>query len=196
MQGATRFPACKLPYKERPYPLLSCRSRHLHFNPRSRTGSDNICYNISKSHYYFNPRSRTGSDFYHLQFDISSNISIHAPAQGATSVLHSVCVTCILFQSTLPHRERQCSVHMVYQLLKFQSTLPHRERRSNASDDSIHRVISIHAPAQGATKALESFRSDKEFQSTLPHRERLYPGFSTLLFCAISIHAPAQGATG
>ena len=35
---------------------------------------------------YFNPRSRTGSDTKVLEYPSTYNISIHAPAQGATFV--------------------------------------------------------------------------------------------------------------
>ena len=77
----------------------------------------------------------------------------------------------------------------------FQSTLPRRERRIVASDSKSATIISIHAPAKGATSPRYSFLpglsyfnprsregSDafpycpfpikKRFQSTLPRRER------------------------
>ena len=68
----------------------SCFSSHLysHFNPRSREGSDCVC--ISLMHFNiddFNPRSREGSDpFNSLRFS-PTDISIHAPARGATAIL-------------------------------------------------------------------------------------------------------------
>ena len=55
---------------------------------------------------HFNPRSRTGSDVvvHPLPF-LDDLISIHAPAQGATGMdISTACPAA--FQSTLPHRER------------------------------------------------------------------------------------------
>ena len=60
----------------------------LNFNPRSRMGSDQNrrCFRNYTRH--FNPRSRMGSDLLHLlSFCFSLEISIHAPAWGATHAL-------------------------------------------------------------------------------------------------------------
>ncbi len=56
-------------------------------------------------------------------------------------------------------------------------------------------MISIHAPARGATKEKSAPARISSFQSTLPRGERLYSGQYTCSSCAISIHAPARGAT-
>ena len=56
----------------------------LHFNPRSREGSDK---NVVKNGVIcddFNPRSREGSDFLKFPVLLLMWISIHAPARGAT----------------------------------------------------------------------------------------------------------------
>ena len=59
----------------------------------------------------------------------------------------------------------------------------------------MHCIISIHAPAKGAT----SFHSHPFllplFQSTLPRRERPISTILKAVFLFISIHAPAKGAT-
>ncbi len=84
----------------------------MHFNPRSREGSDLLRDTSSYSEGYFNPRSREGSDeqfliaflfvtyfnprsregsdclFSHGRF--TTMISIHAPARGATSILSKI----------------------------------------------------------------------------------------------------------
>ncbi len=57
----------------------------LHFNPRSREGSDNALIVLIASCNYFNPRSREGSDLWLCHFIVQKAISIHAPARGATS---------------------------------------------------------------------------------------------------------------
>ena len=99
----------------------------------------------------FNPRSREGSD----------------------------CVLCLtiycfrLFQSTLPRRERRGLCNYNNSRSGFQSTLPRRERRWTVKPEFAEKIISIHAPAKGATG----------LPDTVSAR------------ALISIHAPAKGAT-
>ncbi len=56
-------------------------------------------------------------------------------------------------------------------------------------------MISIHAPAKGATLIVNEARSILEFQSTLPRRERRGSRLMSTSTVMISIHAPAKGAT-
>ena len=120
------------------------------FNPRSRTGSDIMAAAIFSALSHFNPRSRTGSDHGAVDQHRRNQISIHAPAQGATPGGDQLLLM-LLFQSTLPHRER---------LERLTGVIQDQER------------ISIHAPAQGATICWGNWPWNKTFQSTLPHRER------------------------
>ena len=121
-------------------------------------------------------------------------ISIHAPAKGAT------------------YRAYSCPVSR-----SFQSTLPRRERPPARSHDRRFPGISIHAPAKGATYHKRSCCRTGAFQSTLPRRERhasITPSAIVRHFNprsregsdrslpqgshaarTISIHAPAKGAT-
>ena len=145
--------------------------------------------------FYFNPRSREGSDAVGRQGAIHHAISIHAPAKGATIRPTTIAIIPLLFQSTLPRRERRRGLpHELINWL-FQSTLPRRERqdevkfqnrtvyhfnpRSREGSDKAGLTqqqiadISIHAPAKGATN------------SSLFHTGQF----------GISIHAPAKGAT-
>ena len=88
-------------------PLCFCSLLLQHFNPRSREGSDIQGNRHEPSLHYFNPRSREGSDcdgFYAMN-------------------------TGMLFQSTLPRRERHRNVLYLCVQHTFQSTLPRRERR-------------------------------------------------------------------
>ena len=103
---------------------------------------------------------------------------------------------CLIFQSTLPRRERRRTDAAAPVLTGFQSTLPRRERppglcarsgcsvyfnpRSREGSDRCYDrgtssaiLISIHAPAKGATQAAEGNARQM----------------------GISIHAPAKGAT-
>ena len=123
---------------------------------------------------------------------VETSISIHALAKGATIGISSI-IGLGAFQSTLPQRERLADwmVNSVASL--FQSTLPQRERRctnirkacqpnfnphSRKGSDKVLingkgiDIISIHAPAKGATLPLTIPAPDSLFQSTLPQRER------------------------
>ena len=172
------------------------RLGELNFNPRSREGSDNISFGLPYP---------------------SNNISIHAPAKGATLKVFQIHVT-IQFQSTLPRRERRISFGiLVFNFkyfnprsregsdcmgsgttgvaCKFQSTLPRRERRAIACVSILQAVISIHAPAKGAT-GLSILKSTSVSHFNPRSREGsdfLHPLYSH--FLSISIHAPAKGAT-
>ena len=102
--------------------------------------------------------------------------------------------------------------------IKFQSTHPHGVRQIVGILDLEDAIISIHAPAWGATRPIQQYRqhcqnfnprtrmgcdyfrnrictSTQQFQSTHPHGVRLlFAAFHDLSFY-ISIHAPAWGAT-
>ena len=70
-EGSDGFSQCHWPHQ--PY-----------FNPRSREGSDRPAPFPSWACRYFNPRSREGSDVAALEGKADTQISIHAPAKGAT----------------------------------------------------------------------------------------------------------------
>ena len=73
-----------LPRRER---LWSCShfSNEGYFNPRSREGSDRLTASAFRLSFNFNPRSREGSDAFECRATKSDEISIHAPAKGATT---------------------------------------------------------------------------------------------------------------
>ena len=100
----------------------------------------------------------------------------------------------------------------------FQSTLSRRERPERTLKNYKYNLISIHAPAKGATHAappnlhaqtdfnpqsregsdtIRAYCADhtKTFQSTLPRRERHGLVAQVSRGAPISIHAPAKGAT-
>ena len=100
------------------------------FNPRSREGSDDSCIipiHIGLSFqstlprgerlvslmaharfFNFNPRSREGSDILNANTVTKfMDISIHAPARGATNLTDEQIDNLIEFQSTLPRGERR-----------------------------------------------------------------------------------------
>ncbi len=172
---------------------ISACSRY--FNPRSREGSDNHTthYLLSLPAFQsmlprrerlaadtvdlstvpdFNPRSREGSDEKAPASTYKVQISIHAPAKGATTP-RTVPSSQSTFQSTLPRRERlrpelfphrnqhfnprsrEGSDHGIYRVCGL---FPYFNPRSREGSDSgyVLRIlhssgISIHAPVKGAT---------------------------------------------
>ena len=82
-----------------------------------------------------------------------------------------------LFQFTLPRGERLL-VHGVFtQRVKFQFTLPRGERQLLVAGWGVSLIVSIHAPARGATyNQLLRLVSACWFQFTLPRGERQNKG--------------------
>ena len=120
-----------------------------------------------------------------------SEISIHAPARGATGRIRNRRIFDV-FQSTLPRGERRMTVKRALSFHLFQSTLPRGERRCRVRNISISHMISIHAPARGATSILSKIHpmfltishnassfSSFPFHSFLPHL------LNSSTFCAL-----------
>ncbi len=76
------------------------------------------------------------------------------------------------FQSTLPHGERHAQTEQIDTANQFQSTLPHGERQTISLASMLDPMVSIHAPAWGATLPDRCQCDRLQFQSTLPHGER------------------------
>ena len=102
------------------------------FNPRSREGSDDSTQaKVSQEVSNFNPRSREGSDGTKASNTPAPDISIHAPAKGATTFPESL--------DDFPH----ISIHAP---AKGATVMAYKGFCSST-------MISIHAPAKGATVA-------------------------------------------
>ena len=139
----------------------------------ARGATHAICFGVPVNS-DFNPRSREGSDGVNLSVsDKEFQISIHAPARGATIMY---CPMRTVSRHFNP-RSREGSDMAKYNVHgghnRFQSTLPRGERRlcsppkaahhyfnprsregsdgSDFADGIISGIISIHAPARGAT---------------------------------------------
>ena len=100
-------------------------------------------------------------------------ISIHAPAKGATSDA-DVWDFIRGFQSTLPRRERQWGICVYLAQKQISIHAPAKGATNKGSDYDCGWIISIHAPAKGATISSSHIYSSST---------------------SISIHAPAKGAT-
>ena len=125
---------------------------YFYFNPRSREGSDKVTKLSAHSNYKFQSTlPRRERQIQRRRTKICLGISIHAPAKGATFSGRVPTATHKLFQSTLPRRERHDNLYLVLENGEFQSTLPRRERPSAIFCYRSKLLISIHAPAKGAT---------------------------------------------
>ena len=143
------------------------------------------------------------------------DISIHAPAKGATLPACNKAVVSII-SIHAPAKGATWAVWSMAEVCKFQSTHPRRVRLTKGIARVENDIISIHAPAKGATRDCYTRPRRQAFQSTHPRRVRrctlaslsLRSNFNprTREGCddkdfesdnvtKISIHAPAKGAT-
>ena len=143
----------------------------------------------------FNPRSREGSDRKKSLQEGKKKISIHAPAKGATKLLHTLRCSHQQISIHAPAKgatkrnrldltDLEISIHAPAKGatlfgLDDVGLVWHFNPRSREGSDSDDREegsifkISIHAPAKGATPHRKILTAMIEFQSTLPRRERL-----------------------
>ena len=162
----------------------------------------------------FNPRPRAGSDLERPGRRPGFQVSIHAPARGAT-LPSTTSATAFLFQSTPPRGERPGAGPWPCRNPCFN---PRPRAGSDLALDHFGDgfLVSIHAPARGATIEQWLLRKSRRFQSTPPRGERLCRrtrASSSGSFQStpprgerpkadkqptkreVSIHAPARGAT-
>ncbi len=125
-----------------------------------------------------------------------TQVSIHAPARGATTLCsHNLppqkCFnprsrtgsdfisfgyikSPVGFQSTLPHGERQSQLNTAAVQEMFQSTLPHGERLHLQNSGAQESRFNPRSRTGSDFFYFKCMRSTGEFQSTLPHGERQY----------------------
>ncbi len=127
--------------------ILNCIS--IHAPAKGATGDD---ADMDEYRSNFNPRSREGSDIPpDFLFLHCTAISIHAPAKGATRQTPLKCIYGMI--SIHAPAKGATYYQQVWEAeLIFQSTLPRRERRCAACRNCDIAGISIHAPAKGATQ--------------------------------------------
>ena len=171
--------------------LMMSLCRQKHFNPRSREGSDYSHVTEEDVRELFQstlPRRKRHKsltalgDFAKFQSTLPRrerqglliwrfgmyNISIHAPAKGATHGRYA----CHLRQIISIHAPAKGATRIYWILCNgstFQSTLPRRERHRGLRRCPERLYISIHAPVKGATRrsAADTVQTGL-FQSTLP----------------------------
>ena len=148
-------------------------------------------------HRCFDPRPREGGDRHKHRSILADRlrVSIHAPAKGATSHSASRSIS-MLFRSTPPRRGRPVTGHKTLTMVQFRSTPPRRGRRPPRQCHPICHMVSIHAPAKGATRYRPKGRAPSEVSIHAPAKGATTAPPSSGVTRAVSIHAPAKGATG
>ena len=142
---STRPRRARHPARTRPVARPHC------FNPRARQGRDVRRVTCPATGGCFNPRAREGRD-------------ACAASKDARQYL---------FQSTRPRRARPATAALAASLPKFQSTRPRRARPLLSGKSGPTMVVSIHAPAKGATTSPVPWLTTWTlFQSTRPRRAR------------------------
>ncbi len=141
------------------------------FNSRSRMGSDMSAPQMTFPRNSFNSRSRMGSDGGDSGEDTPPQVSIHAPAWGATTGLVNE-VYVYQFQFTLPHGERLDEAESVQAQLMFQFTLPHGERPPPCGRVEVDAGFQFTLPHGERPGASPPGMAMPAFQFTLPHGER------------------------
>ena len=150
--------------------------------------------------------------------DKLANVSIHAPARGATESAQAWIdeqdsfqstrprgarladtrskFGCITFQSTRPRGARLADIRGRHTMTgAFQSTRPRGARQHALIGIMFNLSVSIHAPARGATSHPALLTSSNVFQSTRPRGARRRVRARSIRLARVSIHAPARGAT-
>ena len=127
---------------------------------------------------------------------VAIQISIHAPARGATDGF-SENAESLDISIHAPARGATNAVRFYnYLLNEFQSTLPRGERLCNAFIVWLSKDISIHAPARGATVSyLVLFGAKRNFNPRSREGSDIKRHPEDPRYITISIHAPARGAT-
>ena len=147
----------------------------MHFNPRSREGSDLWLLLSCIVLCNFNPRSREGSDIEDFEVKVNSiPISIHAPARGATTA-HKLVISCSGYFNP---RSREGSDR-------------HRRRWRRR----IWRNFNPRSREGSDQNYLLRLMQDKDFNPRSREGSDPWNVYPVLVGFVISIHAPARGAT-
>jgi len=182
--------------------------------PRGARRSRNIVKRLYVTR--FNPRARAGRDATRPEFSRQQIVSIHAPARGATckiSYAHRI----KMFQSTRPRGARPVTPGITPPKSMFQSTRPRGARHYGRAYRTYARMfqstrprgarplhplrptrtglVSIHAPARGATIADSTCVAASRVSIHAPARGATGYQLRAVSRHPVSIHAPARGAT-
>ena len=150
------------------------------FNPRARMGRDIRGDRFLTLWGSFNPRARMGRDEQETKIGEYYDVSIHAPAWGASLALINGFIHS-LFQSTRPHGARPSTNAKFKSLVEFQSTRPHGARHSLMRHTALFFKFQSTRPHGARLSPLPHPYRILMFQSTRPHGARLMMLFALAL---------------
>ena len=142
------------------------------FNPRPHTRGDTIRrFDASGLDVSIHAPTR-GATYIDKTHVVKYLVSIHAPTRGATA--HAALVTHTFSSfNPRPHAGGDSSSSITdVASVSFQSTPPRGGRHKVRLSATTHSVVSIHAPARGATDWFCNAIASSRFQSTLPREGR------------------------
>ena len=123
------------------------------------------------------------------------DISIHAPARGAT-IGRSILKVFVKFQSTPPRGGRPESLELSCTLIpKFQSTPPRGGRRETIRVVTPFVMHFNPRPREGGDSRPKHSPSPRSYFNPRPREGGDHLEWKGVYGCRISIHAPARGAT-
>ena len=122
------------------------------FNPRSHEGSDGVIQPLEDNHIYVSIHAPTKGATYFIASPVSATeVSIHAPTKGATDVSVAYYDTGGRFNPRSHEGSDDYGRFDGRPAIMFQSTLPRRERHRCEVRSDFEYGVSIHAPTKGAT---------------------------------------------
>ena len=195
------------------------RARHDSFDPRPREGGDRLTTPCAAPWRRFDPRPREGGDDRGIALSgARGDVSIHAPAKGATVALRStrhlarVSIHAPAKGATVAECESiavdDVSIHAPAKGATADGLQPRAgeqrfdPRPREGGDARRFRGliwglwVSIHAPAKGATLDLVRLASAVPVSIHAPAKGATAVGVDQVAHARVSIHAPAKGATG
>ena len=136
-------------------PRLTSSTIRRSFNPRTRVGCDNPFVRDKSGRLMFQSTHPRGVRRRDMRFIIcESNVSIHAPAWGATSLTID---NRIVLNGFNPRTRVGCDMiplNNATETQMFQSTHPRGVRQDSTGNAAEGLTVSIHAPAWGATVSM------------------------------------------
>ena len=149
---------------------------------------------LSRRRQGFNPRTREGCDEHYGTHWELWQVSIHAPARGATRSIGR-CWTEARFQSTHPRGVRQEGRHLFPERLWFQSTHPRGVRRSPLGRDLPCPCFNPRTREGCDSGKIRVPELGERFNPRTREGCDRRQGRGAVLLGEVSIHAPARGAT-
>ncbi len=184
------------PRGARPPRQSAPRHQRTGFNPRARVGRDSPWATSSCAGRWFQSTRPRGARP-HVVVGVAhhNGVSIHAPAWGATFRFQISCSFWFCFNPRARVGRDSCLAPKALLLPAFQSTRPRGARPQPFGHDSGHLLVSIHAPAWGATASSRGCAVRGDVSIHAPAWGATQDVSGTINRMAVSIHAPAWGAT-